>query len=282
MAGYKRLFDISLNHSFFNQNECSRLSFVPTTHTKSFLHKADLIFHCSESRMSVSYNTGFTGSLVAYKADDIDLIFKIKSSDPFFYNYTDLEHGHGKTLYFDSSLAHPDGENHCLSLADKVTSDDERDISDEIFRDILTRADRIIIPFGVISIGLTNLLPDGIILDHDFNNHYVIKFGARQTYWRYNVIQRNDKVFDDIIIKDSRQEIAFSGNGRTKLSNGSIANQIISNQPISLHEFSNHHFDLIGIKDNQETLLVNRLDVPDIKMINKDNDMKISELYIYC
>jgi hypothetical protein len=282
MAGYKKLFDISISHSFFNNDECARLSVVPISNTKNFFHKADLLFHRSERGISVSYNTGFTESLLAYKADDIKLIFTIKSKDPFFFNYTDLEHEHGKTLYFSSSLAHQDGDNLFLSVSDYVTADDERSISDEIFNDILTKKDRISVPVGIICIDLSNLIPDGKAMDVAYINHYTLRFNTRHTYWRYYVIQKNNIVFDDLIIKDSKQEITFSGDGKVKLSNGVLASQITSKQPISLKEFSDRHFDLIGIKDRQETILINRLDVSDIKMVAKDDNKKVSELYIYC
>lgn len=119
-------------------------------------------------------------------------------------------------------------------------------------------------------------------MDSDLKNHYTIRFKAQQTYWRYNVIQRNNNVFDNLIIRDTKQEVEFSVSERVKLSNGTSANQIISKQPVLLNEYSDRHFDLIGLKGNQEILLASKLDIPDIKMVAKDGNKRISDLYVYC
>lgn len=282
MAGYKRLFDIYITHSFFNNNECSKLLITPISSTKSLFHKTDLLFNSFNGGISVSYNSDFIQSLLAYKEDDVKLIFTIKSNDPYFYNYTDLEHEREKTLFFDSSSARSNGDSFCLTVSDFATSADERSISDKVFVNILTRTDKITAPVGIINIGLSNLIEDGLRMDSDLKNHYTIRFKAQQTYWRYYVIQRNNNVFDNLIIRDTKQEIEFSVSERVKLSNGTSANQIISKQPVLLNEYSDRHFDLIGLKGNQEILLASKLDIPDIKMVAKDGNKRISDLYVYC
>jgi hypothetical protein len=282
MAGYKRLFDIYITHSFFNNEECSRLLITPISSTANLFYKADLVFNSFRGGISISYNSDFSQALLAYNEDDIQLTFKIKSNDPYFYNYTDLEHERGKTLFFDSSLARKEGDNLCLTASDFVTSADERPISDKTFINILARTDKITAPVGIINIGLSNLIPDGQVMDSDLKNRYTIKFKAQQTYWRYYIIQRNDNVFDDLIIRDSKQEVEFSVSERVKLSNGAFANRIITRQPVLLSEYSDRHFDLIGIKGNQEILLINKLDMPDIKTMAKDGNNRISDLYVYC
>lgn len=282
MAGYKRLFDIYVTHSFFSNDECARLLIIPVSGTTNLFYKIDLIFNAFKGGISVSYNSDFTQSLLAYKEEDVIFTFKIKSNDPYFYNYTDLEHERGKTLFFDSSLARSNGENLYLTASDFATSADERPISDKAFVNILTKTDKISVPVGVINIGLSNLIKDGQVMDSDLKNHYTIRFKAQQTYWRYNVVQRNDYVFDDLIIRDSKQEIEFSGKEKVKLSNGTSASQIISKQPVLLNEYSDRHFSLIGVKGNQEILLINKLDMPDIRTVAKDGNKRISDLYVYC
>ncbi|GEM_PF-6740649 len=282
MAGYKRLFDIYITHSFFSNDECSKLLITPISSTANLFHKTDLIFNSFKGGISVSYNSDFIQSLVAYKEDDIKFTFKIKSNDPYFYNYTDLEHERGKILFFDSSSAHKDGDKLCLTSSDFATSSEEMPISDKTFINILTRTDKIAAPVGIINIGLSNLIEDGQVMDSDFKNHYTIRFKAQQTYWRYYVIQRNNNVFDNLIIRDTKQEVEFSVSERVKLSNGTSANQIISKQPVLLNEYSDRHFDLIGLKGNQEILLASKLDIPDIKMVAKDGNKRISDLYVYC
>jgi len=284
MAGYKRLFDIYITHSFFNNNECGKLLITPISSTKSLFHKTDLIFNSFSGGISVSYNSDFIQSLLAYKEDDVKLTFKIKSNDPYFYNYTDLEHERGKTLFFDSSSARSDsdGDNFCLTASDFATSADERPISDKNFINILTRTDKITSPVGIINIGLSDVIKEGLVMGADLKNHYTIRFKAQQTYWRYYVIQRNNNVFDNLIIRDTKHEVEFSVGERVKLSNGTSANQIISKQPVLLNEYSDRHFDLIGLKGNQEILLASKLDIPDIKMVAKDGNKRISDLYVYC
>lgn len=148
MAGYKRLFDIYITHSFFNNNECSKLLITPISSTKSLFHKTDLLFNSFNGGISVSYNSDFIQSLLAYKEDGVKLTFTIKSNDPYFYNYTDLEHERGRILFFDSSSAHKDGDKLCLTSSDSAASADERPISDKVFVNILTRTDKITAQLG--------------------------------------------------------------------------------------------------------------------------------------
>lgn len=280
MADYKKLVEISIYHSFFNSNECKSLSVIPAGDTKTFFHKTDLIFNTIGNKTTVHYNADFIQSLLAYKNDNIKLFFKLIKTDHSFLSYTELEPMQGKILYFDSSSTRNIEDQLYLNSAEFVTADDSKNINDKLFSNVLSREEQVKLPVGVICINLSDLFLNDILTDN--KNHYAIQFKTRQTYWRYNIIQRNNNPFDNLIIKDNRQNIEFSGNESVKLSNGHQANRIISTQPIPYYQYQDQQFDLVGIKDNQETILMKQLETPDIKNFSKENNKRISELYIYC
>jgi len=281
MAGYKTLFNVNLQHSFFNENQCRVLSILPTNFTQSFFHKADLVFNTFKQGITISYNTDFTASLEAYLDDNIILSFIIKSTDPFFYSYTDLKHLNGKSLYFDSELTHEKGEILILSKEDFVTANDERIITDKVFDDVFTKVDKTSTPLGVINIRLANLISGDEIIEPYISREYIISFKARSTFWRYNFIKKNDIEYDELLIQDIDNKLEFNNGIKVSLSNGVLANQIISKQPIKIREFSDYQLNLVGIKNNQIKVLIKRLSIPDAKQIIIEKEKMISELYVY-
>ncbi|MDR3705688.1 MAG: hypothetical protein P4L28_07280 [Paludibacteraceae bacterium] len=280
MADYKKLVEISIYHSFFKNNECKNLSVIPSGDTKTVFHKTDLIFNTTGNKNTVYYNADFIESLLAYKNDDIKLFFKLIKTDHSFSACTELEPMQGKILYFDSSSTRNIEDQLYLNSSEFVTANDSKDVNDELFNNVLTRVERVKLPVGIICINLSDLILNDNLTDN--KNHYAIQFKARQTYWRYNIIQTNNNPFHNLIIKDNRQNIEFSENESVKLSNGDQANRIISTQPIPHCQYQDQQFDLVGIKDNQETILMKQLETPDIKNVSKENNKRISELYIYC
>lgn len=281
MASYKTLFNVNLQHSFFNESECRVLSFIPTNFTTRFLHNADLVIKTVKQGISVSYNTDFTKSLEAYFDDDIVFSFIIKSRDPYFYNYTDFDHVKGKSLYFNSAQTREKDDELILSNEDFVTAIDEKVIDDNVFDDILSKQDRISNPVGIVIIRLSDLITEDIIPSSYIAKKYRINFNAKSTFWRYNLIKRNDIDYDKLFIQDIEQKIKFDQKGQVSLSNGVIANQIESDQAIMLKEFSDCQLNLIGIKDKKEKILIKRLNVPDTKQYKIEQEKKISDLYVY-
>lgn len=281
MAGYKKLYDINLSHLFFHDAICKNLSILPTVQTRQIFHNADLIFNVTKNGASVYFNENSTHSLKAHLDDEIEFCFKLKSNDPFFYNYTDLDHVYGNTLFFDSSKAHKLQDTLILSAGDIITSKDEVGIKDNLLKDIISREDKIAVPVGFIVVKLTDLITEHEAFDSYKPNRYSLTFKEKQTYWRYNFIKQNAIDYDVLKIQDNDQLYEFSEINRVRLSNGVIADQITSKKPISIHEFSEQNFNLIGIKDKQEKIIIKKLNAPGIMQITKENEKIISELYVY-
>lgn len=281
MGGYKRLFELRINHAYFKNEDCSVLQIIPSEQTKEFFSKTDLLLSKISNGVSISYNSDFMYALLAYQDDDITLGFTIQSVDSFFENYTESGRFRDRSLYFSSSsVIEKDGVNQ-LTKEEYVSDQDSLVISDPIFQEVFNKIDFITPPIGIITIHLKDIVL-GMKVDDDLpSKRYLLKFKSKATYWRYNIIKRNDFDYDELTIRDNDKEITFSGKKMVSLANGEFANQIISQQPILLQEYSDYHFNLLGIKGKQERLIIKKLFYPDVKQIVVEEDKSISDLYVY-
>ncbi|MCG8700594.1 MAG: hypothetical protein MI922_21245 [Bacteroidales bacterium] len=278
MSGYKKLYDIALSHSYFKNGNCNVLSVLPTENTIELFANADLLIRSTDKGISISYNTDFPHALDAYKKEKVSFTFKITSKDTYFHNYTDYGHQPNKILLFNSANTKVENGIYNLSKDIVVSKKDEKVVSDKAFDGILNKNDRVNLPVGVINIRLADVYP---VKKEGQSPIYSIQFKPRATYWRYNLIKRNDAVYDDLIIVDNHEKITFTEKKTVGLSNGQEADQILSGEPILFKEYSDCHFNLLGIVDDNKKMIINRLSHPDIRQITNEGKKYISDLYVY-
>jgi len=91
MERYQYLFNVHVEHSYFSDNLCKNLEFVPTNNSVKIMNNAGLIYNNRGHRLNILANQNNIDSLMLF-ARDIDepfeLQFKVYSSDVDFFNYT--------------------------------------------------------------------------------------------------------------------------------------------------------------------------------------------------
>lgn len=279
MAQYIPLISISLLHTFFNRPADFNINMMPTVNSQKIISNCDLLFTYSNKIATISYNKQFSAALLEYAKDNEAIFLKVITTDSKFYTYTDINHKHNSTLYFETSTNAKKQKQGFLSESEFISNKDSIEINDSKLQGILDKKDHITPPVAIIKINLQSLLINNTIPDHQFT--YTVTFEAKKIFWRYNLIAKNNNNFDSILIKDHTKKIDFAQKQNVILSDGSNAIQITSNASIPLLKFPNQQFSLVGIKNQIETIIINTLETPSINNITKENNRDISDIYIY-
>lgn len=280
MSTYKELFNIVMNHSYYEDSRCRAVTLLATDETKTFFYNADIITRKSGNKINFLYNTEFTPALIAGTEDKVSLKYKLSLSDLLFFNFTDIIYKKGYAFYLNPNLTNGQKDKSLLSKNEFVSSDDLKLATDDVFHGHIRKSDPISDFIGLIEINLSDIgfsKTETNFVPISFN----LNFNAKTTYWRYHIISKNDIKYDNLSIRDSLNKITFSKVKETTLSNGETAGQITSEQTIALNESTNHHFNLYGTLDKMEKLIIKNLRHPDIKNLSIEENKNISEMYVY-
>lgn len=244
------------------------------------MHNIGLVFKFSQNKLTIFYNESFTEAIRACSANNEFLLFYIEADDALFYTISDSLPRYGEIFFFSSAKAKRKATANILSDSEFVNVQDLVSVNDsKIFpykKNINSRR----APLGLIKINLSDLFDDRSKLI--VCNSYNLKFKARSSFWRYNIINRNNKPFDTFNITDVKSQISFSVGDLFQLSSSDCAIPLTSNKQIVMKEIPDNQFNLLGYSNKSEVLLIKNLEFPNIKNLTKEKNRDISNIYIYC
>lgn len=281
MSAFHEIFNIQLYHSFYEDSSCYGLKIIPDKYTESILKNSKAIYRNQPNGIRISQDSGFISALKAFRDENAYLLFKVFLKDNYFYNYTDILHKQDRIFFFDSSTATKKENERILTRTDEVSEEDQVNLSSFKYSSSLSKEEINVPLFGIIKVGLKDILSENYNPEMHKPINLSIRFRAKSTYWRYNFIDSNNNQFDELYIIDNNKKVSFETFKRLTLSNGQDFGQITSSQPISHHEKSRNHFRLLGKKDKQEKLILNKLSIPNYKHLIKENNKIITETYVY-
>lgn len=287
MGQYRPMFNITLEHNYFNSGRLPGVQFKPTPDSEKLMNNANLVSRKRPDGLTIFFDRDYLDTLRLYAndADDpLKLDFECDVAQQNFMNFTSAEvFSSNKFLYFDSNNTDQAvlGKKY-LHASDTVSAADLLDFDTAAKRNASPR-DRRQPSMGLISIQVTPGELDELEKNPpEVFNDYYIRFDTRETYWKYYLV--GDANRESAFIKDARGEVEFDFIGEETLANGRTARVFLSNKAIPLRDRAKPKFQLQVMKNNRAKVLVSRLEVASAKRINKtvvDNrELFVSEIYI--
>jgi hypothetical protein len=288
MATYSPLFSLQAEHSFFRDNLCRSLDFVPTPSTSSVMGNAGLLTRSSSSGINVFYESARAEALRMYAGntdEPLNLSFKVFTVDPRFWNYTEPSaYKDGAMLYFDNSDAQPGDDGRLRLHSDEFAGDSNfEDIGSPKVSGIVKRQDGLLRPVFVVSISVAEsdvTPPDNQAAVAP--KSYYVRFQARHTFWKYYLLGELAK--EDFYVNDQDEAIEFVAVGESSLADNRTALAFISKTLLPLREKSQYRFQLRDKNSGGGRILIRRLPVASASHISKeviDGEVSlVSEMFI--
>lgn len=226
MSNYKLVCKLSVEHSYYKNNTCAGLQFIPAATTAAVLKQYRFKMVTKENGFQLYADTAFTAISILEYLQNIHghttFMFHIKNTAAEFINVTDWPlNWKGRFVFDNSSVLN--------AMSDKVV--------------LLTPAfEQAISTEGILLLQLKNIvemLKSGVA-------DYAIYFTARATQWQYYVVNRRNVHFTNLVIKD-KTGIRFSAPEEVIIPSGEKALFFSSNETLlPLSNVAAYCFDLLN------------------------------------
>jgi hypothetical protein len=288
MGSYRRLFSVAVKHQFFSHAVPLGLKFVPTPKTVTTLQRTGMLVKNTTNGISGFYDEADAEVLsrdAAGQDEAWTIGFKVFSSDPVFANYTELfRHREDAILYFDNRNGTDDVTGIVrLHHEEYVAEENVQSVTSPSLEELLTKKDRLVRPLCLVNLWMTER--ERRVLEspaHTPAGVYLVKFKARQTFWKYYVLGKLSRKRLSIVDLDNKIEFEYVGN--TSLSDDRTAITFRSHEAISLSARSDYRIQLKEAGPSGPKVLIPRLPVPNASRLHKETldgqEILVSELYI--
>lgn len=244
------LFTVVFEHGYFTGSKPECMAVSPDQQSAVNIQRNGLLFKPLKNGFTVLYETNIAGrarTREAVLAQALDLRFSIALSDPYFFNYTDLDQKDmaGSLCYFNNTGG-------AMHTGDYVTCSDVATVKS-------VNGESFVKPFGLIDIRISNGLPE----------QYSIRFREKATYWRYLVISQHLRDLNNPAVLGSKG--SFKGPETMVLPDKRNALAFVSADPIGIKESGNDTFQLVENYDaaaGKYKVVLKTLPVPDVRAIS--------------
>ena len=274
-SNYIKLFTTAVYHTYFDNNKCNCLHFIPNNKTEKILKKFGFRIN------TVSNGFDLFSSTTSTLSNLLDYISKTSTQDHFEFN---IKCSNPNFILFTALPVNWLGE---ITYA---SQDNKNQINNGTVTLNPTLETKTMAPFfGNLKIYFEDILKN----QNSTSLQFEINFKARATQWQYYFINKNDIPLPNPAITE-KENIQFDGPQQVTLQTGEKALLFTSNNThILLSEKPRYKFDLInkntanesGQTNSKSKVIIKGLPVPDVSQIgivenSKDNQVS-SPMYIY-
>jgi hypothetical protein len=295
MGRHHLLFSVRVEHDFF-LGGCRDLVFEPTPETRANVSSLGLLRRTTVDGVALFFDDSRADGLRlrAGEADPLWFAWRIRSRDRAFENYTQPSPRkfESKVLFFSNLPARdtrdPDEAGggpmrlHAgRSVADVDFTDWDRVAQAPMPEGLGNPRDRRLPPHFVAAIRIGTGDPGPTL---EAGQHYVIRFGARETVWKYYVLGLGSKGAP--YVADADSQIEFVAGEDESLAGDRTARVFRSTTPITLQDRSEIKLQLRESSTGNGRILVRRLPVATAAQIYREvvdgNETFVSEIYVNC
>jgi hypothetical protein len=231
---FETLVNVSFSHSYFSDRLFGGFTVEPSQLTLKELLNNGLLFKPYNGGFRILFDSNFAGSLRDREKalnSAIDCQFILKLNDTEFYSYTELEgEDISKSMYYFSNVSADNELSGSLHIDEYVSPKDLRPL--ESFEEKY-----FVRPFARLDLRLSSGLEAA----------YSITFKAKETYWRYILINEAFQSLNSPAIIDSKGSLYFEGPEKLPVQGKEVI-AFKSKAPISF-KFDQEVFQLV---DNYE------------------------------
>lgn len=229
---YEVLLNVSFNHTYFANKVFEGLVVEPTSSTLLLFKNYGLLFRSNPGGFQIIFDSNFNGNKRSREdllSAKLDCRFNVKLNDPNFYNYTaiDCEDISNKVFYFYNTTVNETILKSSVHTSEFVSEYDMKPIAD-------LNESYFVKPFAILDLRLSTGLPE----------IYSLNFKARETIWRYILINKDLQTLNSPAILDNSGNEPFEGPELLEI-DGADGMAFKSRHAISLAENSVLNFQLV-------------------------------------
>ncbi len=285
MGTYRSLLSVTVEHTYFLENICKTLEFIPAEPSVAKLKKTGLLIKSSESGVSVFYEDDKMNILRLHAEDDLSLVFKVFSKDPNFFRYTI------PGARTDSNLLFFNNQPITLDPTGKQMLHSDPNVTDKALIDsnagqlegMLNRKDYLVKPAFIVQMHITadarGLCSEE--LDAAARKFY-IRFTTNQSFWKYYI--SGDLSKRNVYIADLDNAVQFNNAGNILLPGHREAILLQSSVAIPMQEQHHHRLQLRESGNMGDKVLIKRLPHANVNQmygeVMNGQMENVSEIYI--
>lgn len=280
MAGYKTLFTVSVAHAYFAGGWWQGLDFALDQATAKLVAGADLLVRRTEHGIGVFFDPDKLLALRLLAAGDAGVLgfrFKMRAQDRTFETYTSPSfRQEGKVLLFRDQGTAADGATGGIRLGKRevASMDDLEDIDALVAEGALTDRESRVPPDFIMDLAVP--LEDAV----DTPRAYLVRFDARQAFWKYYLLGNAKREQAFIVDLDSQVEFLPCGEALLPGNKSSVAFR--SKERIPISERSGYRFQLREQVNGVTRTLVKRLPVASESRLGRDTIDGKPEIILEC
>lgn len=261
---YLPLCNIVIQHQYFNDGLAQSLRLTAAVPTQRQLQNAQLLLKPTKQGAVLLLDTSRRDIAAACCEPVLTLYFLLYSDDPLFSSYSLPQLQPQQLLYCDNREAIPDNTALRLHSGPELGSTEIISADDASLAGILPPKGKTL-PVMLLALDITALHIAQLTADNTLS--YLLRFGSRQSVWRYYLC--GTAFAQPLRIQDMAQQTQFIQQDDTCLANGRVAQVFDSTQPLKLQQFSPYRFQLITTVHGSEKILIKRLPVAVAGQIDK-------------
>lgn len=254
MASYRPLFTVGVEHAYFADGTMREVDFVPCSATARMVASTGVVVKPLRSGIGVLYEAERLAALRMHVDDGkerVRFVFKCYAKDKSFGSYTKPPvPKDGRILCFGN--AGTDGD--LLTRQAEASEADYAEVDALVAHGILGERERRILPDFVVMVEVK--VGEA---DVDTSPAFRVRFGARQSFWKYNLLGKMNR--SDVRIVDLDNKVEFAPCGEVTLPEDRKAQVFRSTTRIPLSERSTCRFQLRERDRHGDRVLVKRLPV---------------------
>ena len=288
MAFYSPIFSIDVEHTYFSSGRWTSLDFIPVPTCSNRIDNLGFLIRPHPSGIRVFFDLNRHRALGLVDEDQetpLKFVFSVFCRENLFHTVTELSMNDDKAvLFFDNQGCRSDATGRFrLHDAPYVTDRDREPLNSPRMAPIISRVIRFLKPVCIVSIALSRTIIQKLAAASPIAcQEYYLKFGAKQTFWKYYLSGRLKET--STYIHDLNNETEFEDTGQVAMPNHQSAQTFRSLQKLFLGQKSGYRFQLKERTSNGRRVLIKRLPVASagqfIRETVKGQEAIVSEIFI--
>jgi hypothetical protein len=290
MGTYLPLFSIFVEHSFFTIGLCNVLVFRPSSSTVSLVKSVGLMLRYLPNGIRVFYDQDMKHVLKMFLEDNqnrLSLVFKVKSRDRYFQNYTDSTGNNHEHIAYLSNENHKKDQTGrvCLHKGEYVNGDLYIPMNSSLLEGVFDRSENVSPPLFVIRINVQSWLNgESDIANIGYEQQFFFRLRERKTFWKYYILGHSTS--EELHITDLDRRVEFEALGEKLLPHNEWVKIFRSTTAIALSDRPMHRFQLHENTLGVGRVVVKRLPAASgeqicLEEVNGTNAI-VSEIYVNC
>ena len=281
MAFALRLLRINFYNTYYRAKACDDFILVPTEESQRWMQRCGMKLVTGPGCFEIYWKTGNMASplqTLQKKTIGENLTFHLKLKNPHALCFSALSISSGEIYHFHNQRGSVRlHQEDYASQADKISVQEITSYRYKLDRTF----------FGMVDIHWEELWKGASLTEHELPVTYEVNVKARETIWRYCVVDKNSRVKNSMKVVLDNEDVYFNSEINAK-SDAADMRVYESKQPIALVDKPERFFSLKTCKEDEPNVfaetIIEKLPVPtdaSLKRAKKSPKLLYNDIFVY-